>query len=212
MKMNEKGITAFEILVVIVLYAAVFSIISLVGLNSANKTKFKALKYDAVAFSYNVRTYLTYNKVDFDGKIYLSEIVKYDDSYNITSPFDADHMCSLNDSYVVMKNNTMYVTLKCDDYMLYEYDIRNTKYEVYHVGAWEEEKPAIHKNKVIDQLAVYNYKKNNNYVLDEFVPLEILIDTYNANENRNVTSINTIDSMEEKIYYRERKVVSNVVD
>lgn len=212
MRMNEKGITAFEILVVIVLYAVVFGIISLVGIHSANKTKFKALKYDAVAFSYNVRTYLTYNKVDFDRKIYLSEIVKYDDSYNITSPFDAKNMCSLNDSYVVMKNNTMHVTLKCDDYMLYEYDISNTKYDVYHVSSWEEEKPARHKNKVIDQMAVYNYKKNNNYVLDEFVPLEVLIDAYNTNENKKVTNISNIDSMEEKTYYRERKVVSNVVD
>ena len=75
---NKKGFSAFEILVVIVLYATVFVVISLVALNSANKTKFKALIYDAIAFSYNAKTYAAYNKVDFNRKIYLDEIVKYD--------------------------------------------------------------------------------------------------------------------------------------
>lgn len=207
---NKKGFSAFEILVVIVLYATVFVVISLVALNSANKTKFKALIYDAIAFSYNAKTYAAYNKVDFNRKIYLDEIVKYDESYNITSPFNANNKCSLNESYVVMKNDKLLVTLKCDNYMVYEFDINNKESDIYYVSDCEDEEPSKNNKKLIDQIVLYNYKKGNNYVLKYFVPEEIFIYNYNEIENTDYDSINKIHFYEKKVCYRERKVVSEV--
>lgn len=210
MMSNKKGFSAFEVLVVIVLYATVFVVISLVALNSANKTKFKALIYDAIAFSYNAKTYAAYNKVDFNRKIYLDEIVKYDKSYNITSPFNANNKCSLNESYVVMKNDKLLVTLKCDNYMVYEFDINNKESDIYHVSDCEDEEPSKNNKKLIDQIILYNYKKGNNYVLKYFVPEEIFIYNYNEIENTDYDSINKIHFYEKKVCYRERKVVSEI--
>ena len=63
---NNKGFSGFEILVVLTVYAIIFAVVFHTGLNSAKKTQFKALKNDATAFMYNVRTYLTNGFFCFD--------------------------------------------------------------------------------------------------------------------------------------------------
>lgn len=207
MKKN-KGFSVKEILVVLVIYAAVFSTISLIVVNSTKKTKFESLKYDATAFANNVRTYLTYNNNSISSlnKVYLKDVVDYDDSYNIVSPFDPNNSCSFMDSYVKFVNSEAYVTLKCDNYVLSDYDLGSKKADIYYVGEWKEKKPA--ENKKVEKIILYNYKENNDYVFEEFVPIDIFIRYYKENVNGDISNINEIDNYEKKVFYRTKVTVS----
>ena len=104
---KNKGFSAFEILFVVVLYALIFSTIALLGFKSVNNSKYKSLKYDAIAFLYNSRTYLTYNNLTLDNNVYLKEIVDFDSSYNIVNPFNDKEYCSLLESYISKKNSNL---------------------------------------------------------------------------------------------------------
>ena len=206
---NNRGFSAFEILVVLTLYATIFSIITCIGFDGAKKTKFKTLRYDAIAFTYNVRTYLAESGMDtgFNKRIYLYDIVAYDSSYNIVSPFSEDHNCSLANSYVDMKDDKALVTLECDNYVLYEYDSNKKNISIYRVSNLMEEKPKVGKNAKVDEVKVYNYRKNGKYVLKEFLPEEAFVNAYNRNENTKCTSLKEITSYDFKTVYRIRKAV-----
>jgi len=205
---NNRGFSAFEILVVLTLYATVFSIIACMGINGAKKTKFKTLKYDAMAFTYNVRTYVTEAGADIDtnNRIYLNDIVLYDDSYNIKSPFSANN-CELDTSYVEIGKDQTLVTLQCDNYIIYEYNGTDDKLPIYVVSSFMDKKPRVRKNTIVDKIEVYNYKKDGKYVLDDFLTQGAFVKAYNENENTNYSSIKWITSYDLKTVYRIRKTV-----
>ena len=205
MKKN-KGFSGIEVLVVIAIYVIVFSVISIFTLNSTKKTRLQSLKYDAVAFANNVRTYRIYNNIDTVSKVYLKDIVAYDDSYNITSPFNGDNNCSYFESYVNVVNGNEKVTLKCDNYILDNYSLDDDDYDVFYVSDWKESKPLVDEE--IEKQVLYNYKKDNKYVLDEFVPLDVFIKYYKLNVSDNVTNISDLKDYDKKTVYRFKKNVS----
>ena len=206
---SNKGFSAFEILVVLVLYASIFCIVACMVFNTTMKLKFKNLKYDAVAFEYNVKTYLTVN--DSQGtkdRIYLKDIVAFDESYNISSPFDESKNCSIINSYVEMKDDTTYITLECDHYVLYQYDANKDKMPIYWISSPMLDKPKVKKGTFVDEVFVYNYKKNNHYVFPRFVMEDEFIQKYNEKEKKNVTSVEELTSYEFRKEYRIRKAVN----
>ena len=207
---NKLGFSAFEILVVLVLYASIFAFVSFMVFKSTKKMKFKSMKYDAIAFSYNVETYLIENNISSDNgnKIYLKDLIVFDDSYSITSPFDAKNACSIYNSYVEKKNSNTYVTLECDHYIIYEYDVKNNANpDIYWISSPMKYEIKTKKGTFIDEVMVYNYKKNGSYVFTSFLTEEQFIKKYNEKENQKVTSIKEITSYEFRKEYRIRKAV-----
>ena len=207
---NKKGFSAFEILVVLVLYAVIFCVVSCLVFKTTKKMKFKNLKYDAVAFDYNVKTYLTNSEVSIGdkGKVYLRDLVNYDSSYNIVSPFDESNTCSLINSYVEKEDNKTLVTLECDHYILYKYDISGKDYSIYWVSSPMLDKPKVKKGVFIDEVLVYNYKKNNHYVFSKFTPEDVFIKKYNEKEGKSVKTIEEVTTYEFRKEYRIRKAVN----
>ena len=206
MKKN-KGFLTYEVLTVAILYVVIFLIIYIVAFKSVNKTKFKSMKYDAVAFSYNVDTYLINNSLDYSKRVYLKDIIAYDKAYNITSPFNADNKCSSIESYVTNINNKVLITLKCDNYILKDYMVGDDNYKIYKVGKWQDNKPILNKDN-IEEVTLYNYKKHGAYMLNQFVPLDMMINMYNENENSNAKSLNDINDYEKRVFYRIEKSIS----
>ena len=192
---------------VIILYALVFSVLSFVAFNTSKKTKIKSLKYDAIAFATNVRTFLIYNNGNMNGKVYLKDIIEYDSSYNIISPFNSDTNCNPVDSYVKTVNNKTLVTLKCNNYLLSDYSLDEEKTNLYYVSNWQEEKPTNDDN--YESIVLYNYKKNNKYALSNFMPLDMFFKEYMKQENVEVKTLNDIDNYEKKTLYRYKKTISS---
>ena len=107
-----------------------------------------------------------------------------------------------------MEEQATLVTLQCDNYILYEYNAANDEVPIYTVSSWMDEKPRVRKNTIVDKLKVYNYKKDDEYVLNEFLPKEAFIRAYNNNEHGNYTSLVGITSYDFKTVYRIRKAVA----
>ena len=105
-----------EIIIVACSMLFVVSYLLYTLLSSSNNTKINIFKRDAFSFC---QTVMKNNNIFSEKNIvFLEEVIDEGLMTNIKSPFSSN-LCDSTQSKVARINNSWFVTLKCDDYLLF---------------------------------------------------------------------------------------------
>lgn len=122
MKINKKNKAFTEagfLLISIIIFMFALTFIIIVWTIVTNE-KYKTFKYSARILGYNAVTYSLTKTTD--KKIYLKELLDKGYLLSLTNPFDDFRPCDKEKSYVEIKNNNYYITLKCSNYWIVNYN------------------------------------------------------------------------------------------
>ncbi len=210
-KSNKKGFSGLEFLIISSICGVFACILLSIAFSTANKERIKSMKYKAEIFKNNVEAYSIISHIS-EGRVFLWELIDNDIINELSSPFSEKNDCDINNSYIDIKNNKYIVTLKCDEYLIYNSNLSDKKIKIYSVSNWKKKKPC--NDDTIDTEVLYNYKKDNKKVLKEEVTEELLLKKYNNNEKTEYKSIYDIKQDDIKIYgqkyYRTRKAIIEI--
>lgn len=207
MKKNNKGLVLPELLAILAFIIVIFAFAAYVSLQNGNKRQYEVFAQNARDFAAKVSSYRV-EKMKYATEIYLSDLV--DDHYikAYKNPFSGGGDCSLYESKVVLVSDSeKYVTLRCGNYLIDSQLSSSGNYRVYKVSSWQEK---IGDSLEAETAKLYNYQKNNKFVLDDFVTSKKLVEEYNKRENKNIKTISEIDSsysIHNKTFYRTKKLV-----
>ena len=112
------------------------------------------------------------------------------------------------ESKVVFSGSSKKVTLKCGEYLIYNQDVTDKKYNIYKVSDWSFNK--INGNDV-DTVKVYGLMKNGKNLLDGYYEKELFIKLVRDNYGDKYNSLQDIKEnykVDEKTAYRKRTLVS----
>ena len=209
MKMkNNKGLVLPELLAIIAFVAIIFGFAAYVSFQNGDKRKYEVFAQNARDFATKVASYRD-EHVRYYDEIYLEDIVSANYIKPFKNPFSGGGNCDLYESKVVtISSSERYVTLRCGAYLIDSQPVSSGNYKVYKVSEWKDE---IGNDLEAETAKLYNYQKNGKIVLDEYVVEKELITLYNKNENKNIKSIDEIDSRNysviTKTFYRTKKLV-----
>lgn len=209
MKMKDnKGLVLPELLAIIAFVAVVFALVAYIAFKDGNKRKYEVFAQNARDFATKVSNYRD-EYVKFYDEIYLDDIVSDNYIKPFKNPFSGGGFCNLYESKVVtVSNSERYVTLRCGDYLIDSQAVSSGNYKVYKVSNWEEKMGA---SLEVESSKLYNYKKNDQLVLSDYVVEKEFIALYNKNEQKNVTSMEQINLKEynivTKTFYRTKELV-----
>ena len=130
MKNNRYQIQLdFLIFAVIVLGVCILIFVCLYFFNQ--NEKYKTLGYSADQIISQSLVYDFQNSLVDGEKVYLKKLV--DEGYinHVLNPFKNEAaLCDEEESYIIKKDNTIYLTLKCENYLLKNYS-NNQKKKIY---------------------------------------------------------------------------------
>lgn len=205
-KINNNGLGKVEIISILTLIIVLFAVG--LGLVSDVGKKYSYFKSVCNTFANNAAMYRNNYPIK-DNKYYLDMLISKGYSEKIENPLNTTEECSEEESYVQIDDTSKNVYLVCGKYVVEGY--QNQSYRIYKVTNWSEKEEKIDN----DVETLYNYKKNDKLVLDEYVPLHTFIKTYNEIELVPITSISDFESIEgqelvEKNVYREKTLVKEI--
>ena len=153
-----------EIIIVACSMLFVVSYLLYTLLCSSNNTKINNFKRDALSFC---QTVMKNNNIFSEKNIvFLEEVIDEGLMTNIKSPFSSN-LCDSTQSKVVRIDNSWFVTLKCDDYLLDNVDLNYVDDQViYKVSDWTKKE----NDNNSEQKVLYNCidKSTNKPVTDNF--------------------------------------------
>lgn len=155
---NIKGFARFEVLTAIVLILLIVSFLMVSILNSVKNQKLNAMVKSAKNFSSAVLVDNVENST-----YYLRDAINDDLFEGIKSPFSSAN-CDIDESKIDYVDSQKYVTLKCDDYLIYSESSDNSEFNIYKVSEWLDSKVS----KKSQDITVYNCKKNDKLLLDDY--------------------------------------------
>lgn len=205
---NNKGLVLPELMAILAFFALIFAFGAYVSFQNLDKRKYEVFAQNARDFVTKSLTYSSeYGR--YQEEYYLDELVssRYIKAYN--NPFSGGGKCSLYESKVVITDDDeKYVTLRCGDYLIDHQRFLSGSYKVYKVSEWQEE---IGDDLEAQTAKLYNYEKNGQLVLENYVVQKEFLALFNQNEEKNVKSIESIDlqnyNVITKTFYRTKKLV-----
>src|SRR5699024_8741387 len=112
-------------------------------------------------FKYNAKTVginaVNYNNETSEDVVYLYELINNNLVTRIKNNFSGDEYCDMYESKVVFSGSSKKVNLKCGEYLIYNQDVTDKKYNIYKVSDWSFNK--INGNDV-DTVKIYGLMKN----------------------------------------------------
>lgn len=196
--MNKKGFAKFEVLTMLVLIIVVLALLLSAVLKMATNQKLNVMVTNAKNFSSNVI-------LESENTVYYLRDAIKDELYdNIKSPFSSNN-CDIDESKIEMKDNRKYVTLKCDEYLIYEEESSNDKFKIYTVSNWLSSKNSDNYQKMIG----YNCEKDGKNVLDFYYEEGAFLNHINELYDREYISLDEVNecSVTNKTLFRDMKLV-----
>ena len=213
MKKNKKkrGFSGLEFLLVSSLCGVFACIFLLFAFSIANTEKIRTMRQKAQTFKGDANAYALLMRYEND-TVFLWDLIDKDISKDIESPFSKNNHCDVNNSYVTTENSKVYVTLKCEDYLIYQEDLNKKKITVYKTTPWENKYPST--KDIVDKEILYNYEKNGKEMLEEPVSETLFLRQLNQKEKKDYQSIYQIKENKIRIYgktyYRTRKAILEI--
>lgn len=209
MKMrSNKGLILPELLAIIAFVAVIFAFVAYVALQHGDKRKYEVFAQHARDFATKVSTYRE-EYVKYYDEIYLEELVSTNYIKAFKNPFSGGGSCNLYESKVVKVSDfERYVTLRCGDYLIDSQRVSSSNYKVYKVSGWQEE---IGDSLESETAKLYNYQKDGETILEEYVVAKELIALFNEKERKKVKTLDEINSEDysviTKTFYRTKELV-----
>ena len=179
-----------ELVTVLLLIIVAIAFLMYTLLNNSMSLKYTSMKNSGIIFSNAVSNNLY--SFSSDKKIYLDEVISDKYISNIKSPFSSG-ACDITQSFVkVDDNGEKYVTLFCDNYILYEYKLSDyNEYIIYKVSDWTTKK----ENNISEERELFNCidKKTKKKIFDDYYDEEYFIYKMNKKYNRRFNSVTEID-------------------
>lgn len=204
-RFNEKGKGTYEFLTVAVTCLILSAILLFIVINNTQKEKYEVFKYNAKTVGINA---VNYNNETSEDVVYLYELINNNLVTRIKNNFSGDEYCDMYESKVVFSGSSKKVTLKCGEYLIYNQDVTDKKYNIYKVSDWSFNK--INGNDV-DTVKVYGLMKNGKNLLDGYYEKELFIKLVRDNYGDKYNSLKDIKEnykVDEKTAYRKRTLVS----
>ena len=204
-RFNEKGKGTYEFLTVAVTWLILSAILLFIVINNTQKEKYEVFKYNAKTVGINA---VNYNNETSEDVVYLYELINSNLVTRIKNNFSGDEYCDMYESKVVFSGSSKKVTLKCGEYLIYNQDVTDKKYNIYKVSDWSFNK--INGNDV-DTVKVYGLMKNGKNLLDGYYEKELFIKLVRDNYGDKYNSLQDIKEnykVDEKTAYRKRTLVS----
>ena len=204
-RFNEKGKGTYEFLTVAVTCLILSAILLFIVINNTQKEKYEVFKYNAKTVGINA---VNYNNETSEDVVYLYELINSNLVTRIKNNFSGDEYCDMYESKVVFFGSSKKVTLKCGEYLIYNQDVTDKKYNIYKVSDWSFNK--INGNDV-DTVKVYGLMKNSKNLLDGYYEKELFIKLVRDNYGDKYNSLKDIKEnykVDEKTAYRKRTLVS----
>ena len=204
-RFNEKGKGTYEFLTVAVTCLILSAILLFIVINNTQKEKYEVFRYNAKTVGINA---VNYNNETSEDVVYLYELINSNLVTRIKNNFSGDEYCDMYESKVVFSGSSKKVTLKCGEYLIYNQDVTDKKYNIYKVSDWSFNK--INGDNV-DTVKVYGLIKNGNNLLDEYYEEELFIKLVKDNYGNKYNSLKDIKEnykVDEKTAYRKRTLVS----
>ena len=204
-RFNEKGKGTYEFLTVAVTCLILSAILLFIVINNNQKEKYQVFRYNAKTVGINA---VNYNNETSEDVVYLYELINSNLVTRIKNNFSGDEYCDMYESKVVFSGSSKKVTLKCGEYLIYNQDVTDKKYNIYKVSDWSFNK--INGNDV-DTVKVYGLMKNGKNLLDGYYEKELFIKLVRDNYGDKYNSLKDIKKnykVDEKTAYRKRTLVS----
>ena len=204
-RFDEKGKGTYEFLTVTVTCLILSAILLFIVINNTQKEKYEVFKYNAKTVGINA---VNYNNETSEDVVYLYELINSNLVTRIKNNFSGDEYCDMYESKVVFSGSSKKVTLKCGEYLIYNQDVTDKKYNIYKVSDWSFNK--INGNDV-DTVKVYGLMKNGKNLLDGYYEKELFIKLVRDNYGDKYNSLKDIKEnykVDEKTAYRKRTLVS----
>lgn len=208
---NKRGFSGLEFLLVSSLCGIFACVLLFAAFSTAKTEKIKTMRQKAQNFKHDAEAYALLMHLEND-TIFLWDLIDNNIINDIESPFSKNNKCDVRNSYVTKKNNQTFVTLKCDNYLIYNEDIEKEKITIYSVSPWENTSPSS-RNK-IDKQVLYNYEKKGKTMLESPVSEILFLRQFNEQEKTNYENIYQIKEENIRIYgqtyYRVRKAILEI--
>ena len=204
-RFDEKGKGTYEFLTVAVTCLILSAILLFIVINNNQKEKYQVFRYNAKTVGINA---VNYNNETSEDVVYLYELINSNLVTRIKNNFSGDEYCDMYESKVVFSGSSKKVTLKCGEYLIYNQDVTDKKYNIYKVSDWSFNK--INGNDV-DTVKVYGLMKNGKNLLDGYYEKELFIKLVRDNYGDKYNSLKDIKEnykVDEKTAYRKRTLVS----
>ncbi len=190
-----------ELVIVILLVTFSFAFLMFTIINNQKKIKYNSLKNNAITFSNAVST----NIYNFSNEkiVFLDEAVNEEYISNIKSPFSSG-FCDGKTSFVQTDDNgRRHVTLTCDNYMLYNYDLKSDNFIILKISDWNTKKSSNSEKKELYNCISFDSSTN---IYDDYYEENFFLYKINSDYGTNYSKIEDIDSnictVDKKIFYR----------
>ena len=204
---NNKGFGTKEIAILVVAILLIFTGLFMSVMGGASKQKAITFNDNALTFSKTVIA----NQASFlnPDYVYLQEAIDQEVIKNVHNALGKGD-CDPTQSKVVTNNGHAYTTLKCDKYLIDNYEIKDTnEIEIYEVSEWSEKKP---KGENIEERVLYNVVDNGKNMFPDYYEEAYL--AY-ATGKETQSTIRTFDSIERitglktvsKTFYRTKEKI-----
>ena len=204
-RFNNLGKGSYEFLTVAVTCLIVSSIFLFIVINNSQEEKFQVFKYNAKTVGINA---VNYNNETSEDVVYLYELINNNLVTKVKNNFSGDEYCDFYESKVTFSNNSKKVTLKCGEYLIYNQDVTDKKYNIYKVSDWSFNKIS---GDNVDAVKMYGLIKNGKNLLDGYYEKELFIKLVRDNYGDKYNSLKDIKKnykVDEKTAYRKRTLVS----
>lgn len=207
-KINNRGFSARELMISIVVILIVFVFILFVFSKTNVKGKYRNFRTLASSFATEVSN-LRNSGAAFENGAYLYDLVdkKFIDPY--VSPFDNSETCDLYESRIEINNSGIpTVTLKCSNYLIYKELTTKKDFTIYEVSKWDEKKKI---GDDVQNATLYNYVMDGKEQFEDYYMEKQFLIEYNKKNGSNISNVNNLNSehkLVSKTYYRTIKEVS----
>lgn len=202
----DNGFSATEFLTVIVVATVLLAIVLTIAFDVHEKEKYRVMKYNATLLGYNASASLMSNQNK--EKYYLQDLIGDKLFVNIKNPFGGAKYCDTYNTFVELKDNKKYVTLKCGSYLIEHQDITKDDFTIYKVSSWQLKKL---KGTNVEKQILYNYRINKKEVLNESYPEDAFLIIFNQNFQTSYDKVSKIPkkyNIVKNTYYRTKVVVN----
>ena len=190
-----------ELITVLLLIISALAFFMYTITNNQMKAKYTSLKNNAITFSNAVST----NIYNFSNEkmVFLDEVVNEEYISNIKSPFSSGY-CDGKTSFVQTDDNGgRHVTLTCDNYMLYNYDLKSDNFIILKISDWNTKKSSNSEKKELYNCISFDSSTN---IYDDYYEENFFLYKINSDYGTNYSKVEDIDSnictVDKKIFYR----------
>lgn len=200
-KLNNKGLGRKETMMALLLILIIMAVVLYKVLGTNDTTQFTNFRRLANTFI-NEAGMVRDVEIGYEEQVFLYDTINLSYSEELKSPFNQNDKCDIYESKIKMVNKSVYVTLKCSDYIIYNQLTTENEYKIYKVSEWTDEKLT---GSNVQEATFYNYEVNGEeqlptyYMEKEFLVKYAEKTGYKTNY---VSYLRSEHKLLEKTYYR----------